>query len=178
MCRGGCCIVDVSTTICSQRACTSESVGVITAHSPTTFWFHYPCTAQSRDSSAKKYTNKICKDNLSHPLYILCILVQTQHITEDRQCYNIHFLCFIGIQKLEMIPVTIGSQSYCCPTFPQLVGLLSRADFELFVWEEEDLKPRDSNPCRSRPLELHWKQQRTLKFTDLDYKDHTLQTFK
>ena len=25
------------------------------------------------------------------------------------------------------------------PTFPQLVELLSRTDFELFVWEEEDL---------------------------------------
>ena len=25
------------------------------------------------------------------------------------------------------------------PTFPQLVEMLSRADFELFAWEEEDL---------------------------------------
>ena len=30
------------------------------------------------------------------------------------------------------------------PTFPQLVEMLSRADFELFAWEEEDLK--DSDP--------------------------------
>ena len=29
------------------------------------------------------------------------------------------------------------------PTFPQLVELLSRADFELFVWEEEDLRNSD-----------------------------------
>ena len=28
----------------------------------------------------------------------------------------------------------------CRPTFPQLVEFLSRADFELFLWEEEDLK--------------------------------------
>ena len=25
---------------------------------------------RSRDGSAKKYTNKICRDNVSHPLYI------------------------------------------------------------------------------------------------------------
>ena len=29
------------------------------------------------------------------------------------------------------------------PTFPQLVELLSRADFELFLWEEEDLRNSD-----------------------------------
>ena len=29
------------------------------------------------------------------------------------------------------------------PTFPQLVEMLSRADFELFVWEEEDLRNSD-----------------------------------
>jgi hypothetical protein len=29
------------------------------------------------------------------------------------------------------------------PTFPQLVELLSRADFELFAWEEEDLRDSD-----------------------------------
>ena len=31
----------------------------------------------------------------------------------------------------------------CRPTFPQLVEMLSRADFELFVWEEEDLRNSD-----------------------------------
>ena len=25
---------------------------------------------RSRDGSAKKYTNKVCRDNVSHPLYI------------------------------------------------------------------------------------------------------------
>ena len=30
------------------------------------------------------------------------------------------------------------------PTFTQLVEMLSRADFELFVWKEEDL--RDTDP--------------------------------
>ena len=34
-------------------------------------------------------------------------------------------------------------ESYRRPTFPQLVELLSRAVFELFAWEEEDLKERD-----------------------------------
>ena len=42
---------------------------------------------------------------------------------------------------------------FCCrqpessqrPTFPQLVELLSRADYELFMWEEADLK-RMNNP--------------------------------
>ena len=29
------------------------------------------------------------------------------------------------------------------PKFPQLVEMLSRADFELFAWEEEDLKSND-----------------------------------
>ena len=29
------------------------------------------------------------------------------------------------------------------PTFPQLVELLSRADFELFAWEEDDLRNID-----------------------------------
>ena len=41
------------------------------------------------------------------------------------------------------------------PTFPQLVELLSRADFELFVWEEEDL--RNSDPrvkVIGAPLEI------------------------
>ena len=42
------------------------------------------------------------------------------------------------------------------PTFPQLVELLSRADFELFLWEEEDL--RGSSDPRVReigaPLEI------------------------
>ena len=41
------------------------------------------------------------------------------------------------------------------PTFPQLVEMLSRADFELFVWEEEDL--RNSDPqvkLIGAPLEL------------------------
>ena len=41
------------------------------------------------------------------------------------------------------------------PTFPQLVELLSRADFELFAWEEEDL--RNSDPLQVKiigaPLE-------------------------
>ena len=41
------------------------------------------------------------------------------------------------------------------PTFPQLVEMLSRPDFELFVWEEEDL--RNSDPqvkLIGAPLEL------------------------
>ena len=41
------------------------------------------------------------------------------------------------------------------PTFSQLVELLSRADFELFVWEEEDL--RNSDPrveVIGAPLEI------------------------
>ena len=41
------------------------------------------------------------------------------------------------------------------PTFPQLLELLSRADFELFAWEEEDVK--DCNPqvkTIGAPLEI------------------------
>ena len=41
------------------------------------------------------------------------------------------------------------------PTFPQLVELLSRADFELFLWEEEDLKNSDSRVREiGAPLEM------------------------
>ena len=36
------------------------------------------------------------------------------------------------------------------PTFPQLVELLSRADFELFAWEEEDL--RNSDPLQVKTI--------------------------
>ena len=36
------------------------------------------------------------------------------------------------------------------PTFPQLVELLSRADFELFGWEEEDL--RNSDPMQVKTI--------------------------
>ena len=43
------------------------------------------------------------------------------------------------------------------PTFPQLVELLSRADFELFTWEEEDLRNSTSDPLKVKttgaPLE-------------------------
>ena len=41
------------------------------------------------------------------------------------------------------------------PTFPQLVEMLSRADFELFAWEEEEIK--DSDPqvkLIGAPMEL------------------------
>ena len=41
-------------------------------------------------------------------------------------------------------------ESYRRPTFPQLVELLSRADFELFAWEEEDLK--DSDPLQIKTI--------------------------
>ena len=41
------------------------------------------------------------------------------------------------------------------PTFSQLVEMLSRADFELFVWEEEDLKGCDQRvKVIGAPLEL------------------------
>ena len=36
------------------------------------------------------------------------------------------------------------------PTFPQLVELLTRADFELFAWEEEDL--RNSDPLQVKTI--------------------------
>ena len=41
------------------------------------------------------------------------------------------------------------------PTFPQLVELLSRADFELFGWEEEDLRNNDPMQVKTigAPLE-------------------------
>ena len=43
----------------------------------------------------------------------------------------------------------------CRPTFSQLVEMLSRADFELFVWEEEDLKGCDQRvKVIGAPLEL------------------------
>ena len=37
----------------------------------------------------------------------------------------------------------IKPESTLRPTFPQLVELLSRVDFELFAWEQEDLKSCD-----------------------------------
>ena len=41
------------------------------------------------------------------------------------------------------------------PTFPQLVELLSRADFELFLWEEEDLRNSDPRVREiGAPLEI------------------------
>ena len=41
------------------------------------------------------------------------------------------------------------------PTFCQLVEMLSRADFELFAWEEEDLKGCDQRvKVIGAPLEL------------------------
>ena len=41
------------------------------------------------------------------------------------------------------------------PTFPQLVELLSRADFELFAWEEEDLRNSDPHvKTIGAPLEM------------------------
>ena len=41
------------------------------------------------------------------------------------------------------------------PTFSQLVEMLSRADFELFAWEEEDLKGCDQRvTVIGAPLEL------------------------
>ena len=41
------------------------------------------------------------------------------------------------------------------PTFSQLVEMLSRADFELFVWEEEDLRGCDQRvKVIGAPLEL------------------------
>ena len=43
----------------------------------------------------------------------------------------------------------------CRPTFPQLVELLSRADFELFLWEEEDLRNSDPRVKEiGAPLEI------------------------
>ena len=43
----------------------------------------------------------------------------------------------------------------CRPTFPQLVELLSRADFELFLWEEEDLRNSDPRVKETgAPLEV------------------------
>ena len=43
----------------------------------------------------------------------------------------------------------------CRPTFPQLVELLSRADFELFLWEEEDLRYSDPRVKEiGAPLEI------------------------
>ena len=43
----------------------------------------------------------------------------------------------------------------CRPTFSQLVEMLSRADFELFIWEEEDLKGCDQRvKVIGAPLEL------------------------
>ena len=41
------------------------------------------------------------------------------------------------------------------PTFPQLVEMLSRAEFELFAWEEEDLMDCDPNvKLIGAPLEV------------------------
>ena len=41
------------------------------------------------------------------------------------------------------------------PIFPQLVELLSRADFELFLWEEEDLRNSDPRVREiGAPLEI------------------------
>ena len=36
------------------------------------------------------------------------------------------------------------------PTFPQLVELISQVDFELFAWEEEDL--RNSDPLQVKTI--------------------------
>ena len=41
-------------------------------------------------------------------------------------------------------PILRKPKSSHRPTFTQLVEMLSRADFELFVWKEEDL--RDTDP--------------------------------
>lgn len=41
------------------------------------------------------------------------------------------------------IPSNRKPESSRRPTFPQLVEMLSRADFELFAWEEDDLKDND-----------------------------------
>ena len=47
------------------------------------------------------------------------------------------------------------SERFCRPTFPQLVELLSRADFELFLWEEEDLRNSDPRVREiGAPLEI------------------------
>ena len=41
------------------------------------------------------------------------------------------------------------------PTFSQLIEMLSRADFELFTWEEEDLKGCDQRvKIIGAPLEI------------------------
>ena len=53
-------------------------------------------------------------------------------------------LDLISILAKTVIPSYRKPESSRRPTFPQLVELLSRADFELFAWEEEDLK--DSDP--------------------------------
>ena len=46
----------------------------------------------SRDGSAKKYTNKICRDNVSHPLYIpmlaFWVAVHTHNIYGTHTCRN------------------------------------------------------------------------------------------
>ena len=49
--------------------------------------------------------------------------------------YNCDNIFASGSQRL--------AESSHRPTFPQLVELLSRTDFELFVWEEEDLRSSD-----------------------------------
>ena len=57
------------------------------------------------------------------------------------------------------------------PTFPQLIELLSRMDFELFAWEEEDLSDIDPQAkIIGAPLEvaknLYAKLQRTYQLVD------------
>ena len=66
-----------------------------------------------------------------------------------KELYKIMIQCWYTLSIMSFFYVTslLHRHPDCSsrPTFPQLVEMLSRADFELFVWEEEE-DLRNSDP--------------------------------
>ena len=69
-----------------------------------------------------------------HKIIVMCYITVSKLCTNKLQhVRHVTTKCFF-FRKPE---------SNSCPTFPQLMELLSQADFELFGWEEEDLRNND-----------------------------------
>ena len=80
-----------------------------------------------------------------------------QGISTSLLCHIHTLLTILQLYTLDIVTCHAYRQpeSSRRPTFSQLVEMLSRADFELFAWEEEDLKGCDQRvKVIGAPLEL------------------------
>ena len=60
-----------------------------------------------------------------------------------KELYKITIQCWYSFVTFFISILHRHPDRSSCHTFPQLVEMLSRSDFELFVWEEEDLRNSD-----------------------------------